>query len=157
MGDQAAAGDAAPAAVPEPRYVVPTVTVPATVTTSRALRDEADALARVDALVGRATIVHRDDEVDPHEQPVVDRLRDQATALGRVNDLHQEPELVPAAAVRVSVVVPGALLHEVEALARRSGRTVDDLCVAGFELVMGDAGQRPPSPLPIDEEAATGP
>lgn len=134
----------------------PQVMVPATVTTDRALQDEAAALERVDAMAGRAMVVHADAEVAGHEQPVVDRLRDQAKALKRVDDLHREPESLPPPAVSLTVEIPGALLRDAVAQADRTGHTIDELCVAGLELLLRgahhDTGTGSGVTQPLEEE-----
>jgi len=133
--------------------------VPATVTTARALLDEAEALDRVEALSGTATMVHEDVPADG--RPVTERLHEQAVALGRVDELHRDPDPLPPPLVHLHVAIRGDLLRLVSELAERTGRSVDDLCAAGLEMVLRDAapagGDVPRGRTPLaDREEAPG-
>lgn len=133
--------------------------VPATVTTARALRDEAEALERVEALSGMATVVHEDAPADG--RPVAERLHEQAVALGRVDEMHRDPDPPPPLLVQLHVAIRGDLLPLVGALAERTGRSLDDLCAMGLEMVLRDAAPAeryvPPGRAPLaDREEAPG-
>jgi len=127
----------------------PRPTTPATVPTERALRDEAAALERVDALAGGPTVEHDPGERTPVDGGVPARLEEEARALDRVDGLYDESLRATSlpALVEVTLPLPEDLVARIRVEAGRRGVPVAELHVAALERLL--AGVTEPAGTPI--------
>ncbi len=115
--------------------VVPPVATPATVDTGQALADERDAVDRIDAMAGTATVRHEPLEL-VDRTAARERIRREGEALDRALEIAVEHPPQPFPDVDVTVAVPDRLHRRLVEEAQRLGLPPAALVVDALERLL---------------------